>query len=80
MCGDNVKILPVKGIIEKTQYGDVIGRCTSAAIKLSYEAENGVQYHESFHYIVEMLMSEQERNVLYNWYKKKRKNKDLSEK
>ncbi len=80
MCGDNVKILPVKGIIEKTQYGDVIGRCTSAAIKLSYEAENGVQYHESFHYVVEMLMSEQERNVLYNWYKKKRKNKDLSEK
>jgi hypothetical protein len=51
----------------------------SAAIKLSYEAENNAQYHESFHYVVEMLMSEEERNVLYNWYKKKRKNKDLSE-
>ena len=51
----------------------------SAAIKLSYKAENDAQYHESFHYVVEMLMSEQERNVLYNWYKKKRKNKDLSE-
>lgn len=80
ICGDNVKVLPIKGIIERTQYGDVIGRCTSAAIKLSYEAENGVQYHESFHYVVEMLMSEQERNVLYNWYKKKRNNQDLSEK
>ena len=79
ICGDSVKIIPVKDIIEKTQHGDVVGRCMSAAIKLSYEAENDAQYHESFHYVVEMLMSEQERNVLYNWYKKKRKNKDLSE-
>lgn len=79
ICGDSVKILPVKDIIEKTQHGDVVGRCMSAAIKLSYEAENDAQYHESFHYVVEMLMSEQERNVLYNWYKKNRKNKDLSE-
>lgn len=80
ICGNIVKILPVEDIIEKTQYGDVVGRCMSTAIKLSYKAENDAQYHESFHYVVEMLMSEQERNVLYNWYKKKRKNKDLSEK
>lgn len=79
ICGDSVKILPVEDIIEKTQHGDVVGRCMSAAIKLSYKAENDAQYHESFHYVVEMLMSEQERNVLYNWYKKKRKNKNLSE-
>lgn len=79
ICGDSVKILPVKDIIEKTQHGDVVGRCMSAAIKLSYKAENDAQYHESFHYVVEMLMNEEERNVLYNWYKKKRKNKDLSE-
>ena len=53
------------------RFGDAIGLCTQAGIVLSYGAENGVQYHEAFHRIVELAMPKDERDKLYNLYKNK---------
>lgn len=71
ICGDTVLIDTVSELQRKTMYGDVVGQCTASSIMLSYGAENGVQYHEAFHRIVELAMPKEERERLYNIYKTK---------
>ena len=71
MCGDTVLIQVLNSVQMSARFGDAIGLCTQAGIVLSYGAENGVQYHEAFHRIVELAMPKDERDKLYNLYKNK---------
>ena len=47
----------------------VIGRCYADAILLSRLAEEGVEWHEAFHRVVELLLTEEERKKVYSAYK-----------
>lgn len=80
MCGDTVLINTISELERKQLYGDVVGQCTASSIMLSYGAENGIQYHEAFHRVVELLMPTKERELLYNIYKNKyAKNKSITD-
>lgn len=80
ICGDSVLVEIAPGVIARSVEGDVVGVCTAAGIQLSYGAENGVQFHEAFHRIVELVMPTKQRQKMYNWYTKKYgKGKTLSE-
>lgn len=80
MCGDTVLINTISELERKQLYGDVVGQCTASSIMLSYGAENGVQYHEAFHRVVELLIPSKERELLYNIYKNKyAKNKSITD-
>lgn len=50
----------------------IVGKCYSDAIMIYKYAKAGVEYHEAFHRIAEVLMSEKERNAVYNEWKKYR--------
>ena len=71
MCGNDVLVKPLDSITMAERFGDSVGACVQAGIVLSYGAENGVQYHEAFHRVVELLMPKDERNKLYNLYENK---------
>lgn len=80
ICGPSIEPKFVDGIINKSKYGDVVGLCTADGIRIATTAENGVEYHESFHRVVELLMPDEQREKLYNWYRKKYgKNKELKD-
>lgn len=57
----------------------VVGRCTLDCIILSKYAEQGDEYHEAFHRIVELLMTEKERNKIYQQYRIVHKGQNLTE-
>lgn len=44
----------------------VIGNCKADCIALSTFAYNGVEYHEAYHRIFEMLLPEKQRDFIYN--------------
>lgn len=71
MCGNTVLIETLDSVQMSERFGDAVGACTQASIVLSYGAENGVQYHEAFHRVVELAMPKEERDKLYNIYKTK---------
>lgn len=48
----------------------VLGRCTTESIELSRYTVPGVQYHEAFHRVAELLLPDKVRNSLYSWYRK----------
>lgn len=80
ICGPSVEPKFVEGIINKSKYGDVVGLCTADGIRIATSAENGVEYHEAFHRVVELLMPDKQREKLYTWYRKKYgKNKELKD-
>lgn len=49
----------------------VVGRCYSDCILLSTAARPGVEYHEAFHRISEILMTDEERSRIYKLYKRR---------
>ena len=54
------------------RYGaNVAGNMAEDAITISTLTENGVEYHEAFHRIFEVLMPNKRRQVLYEHYRKK---------
>lgn len=62
-----------------------LGRCYASFIQLSRKATPGTEYHEAFHMIVELLMTNEQRKKAYKEYKEnfKKKNnttKELSNK
>lgn len=57
-------------VIEAVQSGgNVVGRLTKDGIILSKYAENGVEFHEAFHGVVEILLPDKLRKKLYEHYK-----------
>lgn len=70
--GVPVKIVP-KVIEVLRQDASVVGKCWADAIELSEQAPEGTEYHEAFHRVAEILMTEDERNDLYDMYRKAHK-------
>jgi len=51
----------------------VVGSCYSDSIILSRKAESGVEYHEAFHRVVELLLTSKQRDKVYSAYRNAKK-------
>lgn len=60
--------------LDRVPVGYVLGYCTSQAIKLCASAPMSVGYHEAFHRVFELLISDKVRDNIYSAYKKNNKN------
>lgn len=58
----------------------VAGKCMSDMIYIGNRVVNGVQYHEAFHRVLELLLRPSERQKIYDWYKKREGNDKMSDK
>jgi len=53
-----------------------LGRCFADCIVLSKQGYKGIEYHEAFHRVLELLLSEDRRKKIYDDYKKQYKSKN----
>lgn len=68
----NVQILD--SIIDVTSSGmQVVGRVTEDSILLYKDAPSGTQYHEAWHRVSQLLISEKQRRKLYDRYNKRKR-------
>ena len=51
----------------------VVGRCYADSIILSRRADAGVEYHEAFHRVVELLLTDKQRAKVYAAYRNAKK-------
>lgn len=79
---DTLGITPdiVQSVIDITQTGaNVVGRVTEDSILISEIAPEGVEYHEAWHRVSQLCISDKSREKIYNRYNKKHKS-NLNEK
>lgn len=71
ILGKNFPVRFIPQVVEMYRNGDIsVGRLTKDGIILSDYAENGVEFHEAFHAVVEILLPKFARERLYEHYKK----------
>ena len=67
----------VSSIIDVTEAGNlVVGRVTEDSIKISEQAPEGVQYHEAWHRVSQLLIDSKHRDKIYKKYREQ----DLNDK
>lgn len=60
----------VSSVIDVTEAGNiVVGRVTEDSIKISEQATEGVQYHEAWHRVSQLLIDPKHRNRIYKKYR-----------
>lgn len=60
----------VSSVIDVTEAGNIIvGRVTEDSIKISEQAPEGVQYHEAWHRVSQLLIDPKHRNRIYKKYR-----------
>lgn len=81
ILGKNFPVRFIPQFVEMFADGNnSVGRLTKRGIILSQYAENGTEFHEAFHAVVEVLLPEAARKRLYDHYKKHyAKGNDVSE-
>lgn len=52
----------------------VAGKCMSDMVYIGNRVVDGVQYHEAFHRVLELLIRPSERQKIYDWYKSREGN------
>lgn len=57
----------------------VAGKCMSDMVYIGNRVVDGVQYHEAFHRILELLLRPSERQKIYDWYKSREGNDKMSD-
>ena len=57
----------------------VAGKCMSDMIYIGNRVVDGVQYHEAFHRVLELLLRPSEREKIYDWYKNREGNDKMSD-
>ena len=57
----------------------VAGKCMSDMIYIGNRVVDGVQYHEAFHRVLELLLRPSERQKIYDWYKSIEGNDKMSD-
>lgn len=57
----------------------VAGKCMSDMIYIGNRVVDGVQYHEAFHRVLELLLRPSERQKIYDWYKNIEGNDKMSD-
>lgn len=72
----------VSSIIDVTEAGNlVVGRVTEDSIKISEQAPEGVQYHEAWHRVSQLLIDSKHRDKIYKKYREQGLNdKQIDEK
>lgn len=57
----------------------VAGKCMSDMVYIGNRVVDGVQYHEAFHRVLELLLRPSERQKIYDWYKSREGNYNMSD-
>lgn len=57
----------------------VAGKCMSDMVYIGNRVVDGVQYHEAFHRVLELLLRPSERQKIYDWYKSREDNDKMSD-
>ena len=57
----------------------VAGKCMSDMVYIGNRVVDGVQYHEAFHRVLELLLRQSERQKIYDWYKSREGNDKMSD-
>ena len=57
----------------------VAGKCMSDMVYIGNRVVDGVQYHEAFHRVLELLLRPSERQKIYDWYKNREGNDNMSD-
>lgn len=57
----------------------VAGKCMSDMVYIGNRVVGGVQYHEAFHRVLELLLRPSERQKIYDWYKIREGNDKMSD-
>lgn len=57
----------------------VAGKCMSDMVYIGNRIVDGVQYHEAFHRVLELLLRPSERQKIYDWYKSREGNYNMSD-
>lgn len=57
----------------------VVGKCMSDMVYIGNRVVDGVQYHEAFHRVLELLLRPSERQKIYDWYKNREGNDKMSD-
>lgn len=57
----------------------VAGKCMSDMVYIGNKVVDGVQYHEAFHRVLELLLRPSERQKIYDWYKSREGNDKMSD-
>lgn len=57
----------------------VAGKCMSDMVYIGNRVVDGVQYHEAFHRVLELLLRLSERQKIYDWYKSREGNDKMSD-
>lgn len=57
----------------------VAGKCMSDMVYIGNRVVDGVQYHEAFHRVLELLLRPYERQKIYDWYKSREGNDKMSD-
>lgn len=57
----------------------VAGKCMSDMVYIGNRIVDGVQYHEAFHRVLELLLRPSERQKIYDWYKSREGNDKMSD-
>jgi hypothetical protein len=60
-----------KGVIQRLPTGYAVGECTTDLMTLSMYAPESAAWHEAFHRVTELLLTEDERSVFYKIYQDK---------
>lgn len=55
------------------------GKCMSDMVYIGNRVVDGVQYHEAFHRVLELLLRPSERQKIYDWYKSREGNDKMSD-
>lgn len=57
----------------------VAGKCMSDMVYIGNKVVDGVQYHEAFHRVLELLLRPSERQKIYDWYKNREGDNKMSD-
>lgn len=57
----------------------VAGKCMSDMVYIGNRVVDGVQYHEAFHRVLELLLRPSERQKIYDWYKSREGDDKMSD-
>lgn len=57
----------------------VAGKCMSDMVYIGNRVVDGVQYHEAFHRVLELLLRPSERQKIYDWYNSREGNDKMSD-
>lgn len=57
----------------------VAGKCMSDMVYIGNRVVDGVWYHEAFHRVLELLLRPSERQKIYDWYKNREGNDNMSD-